>query len=73
MLSAIDRNHWPPSIGMAGRFHRNPHAEAGVDIKGAEHKTKIRVIKCLRAAKGLGPSRQYLDIEPGTAMAGDDR
>lgn len=26
MLSAIDRNHWPPSIGMAGRFHRNPHS-----------------------------------------------
>ena len=27
MLSAIDQNHWPPSIGMAGRFHRNPQVE----------------------------------------------
>jgi hypothetical protein len=24
MLSAIDRNHWPRSIGMAGRIRRNP-------------------------------------------------
>ena len=39
MVSAIDRNHWPPSIGITGRFRRNPqhtHAslliDEGVDI-----------------------------------------
>jgi hypothetical protein len=26
MVSAIDRNHWPPSIGTAGRIRRNPQA-----------------------------------------------
>jgi Protein of unknown function (DUF3631) len=25
MMSAIDRNHWPCSIGIPGRNHRNPH------------------------------------------------
>jgi hypothetical protein len=25
MVSAIDRNHWPLSIGTAGRLRRNPH------------------------------------------------
>jgi len=33
MVSAIDRNHCPPSIGTAVRLRRNPHFSLSKDLK----------------------------------------
>jgi hypothetical protein len=39
MLSAIDRNHCPPSNGMPVRHHRNTHVEQITDAGGLDSDT----------------------------------
>ena len=66
MLSAIDRNHWPPSIGITGRFRRNPqhtHAslliDEGVDI--VAHKDEL----------GFEPPIIKVQVKSGEGTLGD--
>ena len=60
MLSAIDRNHWPPSIGIGGRFRRNPQ-----NIQCACHAQQYQLVRreVLRHRRILSRTRIVIGIK----------